>query len=148
MLPSFRVPPLSHRSLLTGIGVIAVVVAAAVALIWNSPSGGLPSSGNGEGDLLKDIGVKLAGVVALIYGLAWLLRRLSAGRPDAAVGWPRLELVDTLALGPQRAVHLIKAGGRTFIVGATPSQLTRLGELVEGEGDWVEAPRSGQETEA
>ena len=148
MLPSFRLLPLSGRSLLTGVGLIAVVVVAGVVLIWNSPSGGLPGSGSREADLLKDIGVKLAGVVALIYGFAWLLRRLSAGRPNAAAGWPRLELLDTLALGPQRAVHLIRAGGRTFIVGATPSQLTRLGELAEGDGDWVEVPGSGQETDA
>ncbi len=145
---AFRLPPLNRRNLLTGIALVALVVAAALALIWTSPSGRLPGLRNGEGDLLTDIGVKLAGVVALIYGFAWLLRRLSAGRATAAARWPRLELVDTLALGPQRTVHLIKAGGRTFIVGATASQLTRLGELAEGEGDWLEVPGSGQETDA
>lgn len=79
---------------------------------------------------LIDVAFKLAVVIGLIYGLAWVLRRTSVAR----LGWaPRsersLELVETLALGQQRSIHLVRVGGRVLAVGATPSQVSVLTEI-------------------
>lgn len=83
--------------------------------------------------LALDVLLKLGLVIALVYASAWLLRRgpFAASLRDARRH--PLELVDTLSLGPQRAVHLIRVGRRSFLVGSTASQITRLGELDEEE---------------
>lgn len=53
-------------------------------------------------------------------------RRFSAG---AGAGSGRLRVVERVALGPDRALVLVRAGGRVFLVGSAPQQLTLLAEL-------------------
>ncbi|MCI9236551.1 MAG: flagellar biosynthetic protein FliO [Anaerotruncus sp.] len=53
-------------------------------------------------------------------------RRFSAG---AGAGSGRLRVVERVALGPDRALVLVRAAGRVFLVGSAPQQLTLLAEL-------------------
>ena len=52
-------------------------------------------------------------------------RRFSAG---AGAGSGRLRVVERVALGPDRALVLVRAGGRVFLVGSAPQQLTLLAD--------------------
>ena len=88
-------------------------------------------------DFVADIGIKLVAVLGLAYGSLTLLKRAGGGGPTVAraasgssVG---LRVVSSLALAPNRTVHVLQVpGGKTLLVGATPNQvnlLTELGEL-------------------
>ena len=116
------------------------------AAIWfgNAALGGAPPSGEtvpvvtsglplGDVPILDleavaDMGLKLGLVAGLIYGLFWLLKRFKRSGGATAAGFG-LDLVESLSLGNQRQVHVIRAGGKLVLIGATASQITRLAEL-------------------
>ena len=104
---------------------------------------GLPES-SGPGFDLFDIGIKLAAVLGLAYGSLVLLKRGGFGGATAAGtgGSPQaMRVVSSLALAPNRTVHVIKVpGGRTLLVGATPNAVNLLADLGEvAETDTPEA---------
>jgi flagellar biosynthetic protein FliO len=85
-----------------------------------------------------DIGFKLIAVLALAYGSMLLLKRIGFGGVAAVGnggGGPGMRVVSSLALAPNRSVHVLKVpGGKTLLVGATPNQvnlIADLGELAE-----------------
>jgi len=41
----------------------------------------------------------------------------------------QIKLVETLYLGSRKALHLIKAGDKSIIIGTTPTTITRIAEL-------------------
>lgn len=107
--------------------------ALAVVLVAGLPFLSALAGGQGEGIwLVLDMSIKLAAVILLIYACAWGLRALGNGPRFAARPRP-LRLVDTLALGDRRAIHVVRVGDRALIVGATPQQITPLGELTPAE---------------
>jgi flagellar biogenesis protein FliO len=83
--------------------------------------------------------VMLVGVVALAVLLLSLGRRFGVGRPSGP-----LELVGRLPLDGRRAVYLVRVGETVYVVGASESGLSKLGELPK---DGVELPK-GQATDA
>jgi flagellar biogenesis protein FliO len=95
---------------------------------------GLPES-SGPGFDFFDIGIKLAAVLGLAYGSLLLLKRAGFGGATAAAtgGSPQaMRVVSSLALAPNRTVHVIKVpGGRTLLVGATPNAVNLLADLGE-----------------
>jgi flagellar biosynthetic protein FliO len=93
---------------------------------------------------LTDIGLKLVVVLALAYGSLMLLRRMGIGGSGSAKGngpVPAMRVVSSLALAPNRSVHVIKVpGGRTLLVGATPNSVNLLSDLGDvAEDDTPEA---------
>jgi flagellar protein FliO/FliZ len=89
---------------------------------------------------VMDIGIKLVAVLALAYGSLMLLKRAGFGGATAAstsASPQGVRIVSSLALAPNRSVHVLKVpGGRTLLVGATPNAvnlLADLGELAETE---------------
>lgn len=86
-----------------------------------------------------DIAFKLIAVLALAYGSLYLLKRFGMGGTAAARtgATPTMRVVSSLALAPNRSVHVLKVpGGKTLLVGATPNQvnlIADLGELPEDE---------------
>jgi flagellar biogenesis protein FliO len=42
-----------------------------------------------------------------------------------------LEVLDSTSLGPNRAVYVVRAGGKRLVLGVTQNQITALGELDE-----------------
>jgi len=70
------------------------------------------------------VGVAMAAAVA---GLRWWTKR--AASPRSTTGLMRV--VDTLAVGNGRTIHLLALGERVLVVGATAQTLTYLTELDE-----------------
>ena len=80
-----------------------------------------------------DIGIKLAAVLGLAYGSLMLLKRAGIGGASAGRSGGTnqgMRVVSSLALAPNRTVHVIKvAGGRTLLIGATPNAVNLLADL-------------------
>jgi flagellar biogenesis protein FliO len=87
----------------------------------------------GPGFDVYDIGIKLAAVLGLAYGSLMLLKRAGIGGASAGRSGGTnqgMRVVSSLALAPNRTVHVIKvAGGRTLLIGATPSAVNLLADL-------------------
>jgi flagellar protein FliO/FliZ len=87
-----------------------------------------------------DVGIKLIAVLALAYGSLMVLKKVGIGGTGASTAGgsaQSLRVISSLALAPNRSVHLIRVpGGKTLLVGATPNAvnlLADLGELADGE---------------
>jgi flagellar protein FliO/FliZ len=86
-------------------------------------SGSSVSTGSAGADVIRTI-VGLAVVLAVIYGVYWLLRsaaRAKAGRSDERIG-----VVATTPLAPNRSLHLVRAGDELILLGATDHSITPL----------------------
>lgn len=97
---------------------------APVTLSTNQP----PTPGLfADAGLFLSVLLKLGAVIALIYGSLFLLKRWQGG---ALTARPRqLTIVETTRLSPRQALHLVQAGDRTLLIGATDQSLTLLTEL-------------------
>jgi flagellar biosynthetic protein FliO len=88
---------------------------------------------------LADIAIKLVAVLALIYGSLMLLKRFGfggVGGVRTSSSSPGVRVVASIALAPNRSVHVIKApGGKTLLVGSTPNSVNLLTELDETDPD-------------
>ncbi|HEX2922770.1 MAG TPA: flagellar biosynthetic protein FliO [Chloroflexota bacterium] len=80
------------------------------------------------GDLLWDVIVKTALVLALLYGVLWLVKRYY-GRTASTPKGAGIVLIQSTHLGPGRALHLVGVGSRTLLLGATSQQVSLLAEL-------------------
>jgi flagellar biogenesis protein FliO len=84
-----------------------------------------------------DLGVKLAAVLGLAYGSLLLLKKAGIGGAGGGLRGPDgtrqgLQVVSSLVLAPNRSVHVLKVpGGKTLLVGATPTQVNLISELSE-----------------
>jgi flagellar protein FliO/FliZ len=90
-----------------------------------APSGSTSTTavGGTGGDIVRTI-VGLAIVLAVIYGVYWLLR--SAGRARSGRADERIGVIATTPLAPNRALHLVRAGDELILVGATEHSITPL----------------------
>ena len=81
----------------------------------NSSASGAHTSSGGASIVRTIVG--LAIVIAVIWGLTWILRQVKAGRephlPDAG-----LTSVAALTLGSGRSVHLVRAGNDYLLLGS------------------------------
>ncbi len=82
-----------------------------------------PAPGTSLVRLLLALGV----VVALVYAVAWLLRR--SGRHRVGSRGRLMEVVDVLPLGPRSRLVAVRIGGRTVVVGAGDHAVTPVAEL-------------------
>ena len=80
-----------------------------------------PSAGGG---LVRTI-VGLAIVIAVIYGLYWVLKQVKASREERASG-QGLGTLATLPLGPNRSLHLVRAGGEVVLLGVGEGGVTPI----------------------
>lgn len=105
---------------------------------------------SGGGSMVRTI-VGLAIVLAVIYGLHWVLKQVKASREERSDG-TGLTPVATLPLGSNRSLHVVRAGREVLVVGSgehgvTPVRayserearaLGILDEEGEGEGEIIE----------
>jgi flagellar protein FliO/FliZ len=89
------------------------------------------AAGPGSGGLVRTI-VGLAVVIGVIYGLYWILKQVKSSREDRAAG-DGLRSLATLPLGPNRALHLIRAGGEVVLVGVGEGGVTPIRTYTEEE---------------
>src|SRR3954452_1856631 len=82
------------------------------------------AGGGGGGGLVRTI-VGLAIVIGVIYGLYWVLRQVKSSKEASASGHG-LSAVATLPLGPNRALHMVRAGREVVLVGAGENGVTPI----------------------
>lgn len=83
----------------------------------------------GGGSLLRFI-FGLVVVLAVIYGVHWLLKKWGHSRLEGVAGRAGvIDVVATTALAQGRALHLVRVGDELVLVGATDQSITRIGEL-------------------
>lgn len=77
-----------------------------------------------------DLAVKLAFVIALIYGVIAALRWMQRHKLSSMSNSNAIHVLETTGLAPGRTLHLVEVGHKTLLIGATDHQLTLLTELV------------------
>jgi flagellar protein FliO/FliZ len=137
--------------LIKAVHVLAVVAVCACGLLLASPAMAdqfrpdttpLPSDvtgggsaataapGTGTGAIVRGV-VGLAIVLAVIYGLYWLLRTTTRGRKGK--GDSRIEVVATTQLAQHRSLHLVRTGDEMILVGTSEHSVTPLRVYAAGE---------------
>ena len=76
--------------------------------------------------------VGLAVVVAVIYGLYSILKQVKSSREERVVG-AGLETKATVPLGPNRSLHLVRAGNELVLVGVADHAVTPIRTYTEEE---------------
>jgi flagellar protein FliO/FliZ len=89
------------------------------------------ATAGGGGSMVRTV-VGLVIVVAVIYGLYWILRQVKAGREERTVG-SGLETTATVALGANRSLHLVRAGNELVLVGVADHAVTPIRTYTEAE---------------
>lgn len=104
------------------------------------------SAGTSSGGAFVRLIVGLFIVIAVIFGVYWLLkiynRSKKGGAGNGATG---IDVVTTAPLGPNRNIHLVRVGDELLLVGSaeqaitrlrtyTPEQSRRLEQHLEGSG--------------
>jgi flagellar protein FliO/FliZ len=124
------------------------------------------SSVGGSGGSMARTFIGLAVVVAVIYGLTWVLRQMKkSSSGEAGATGTGLTTEASLPLGPNRSVHLIRAGRELVLVGVAEHGITPIrtytedealglglieqpqltvGDLIEGEAREVPSGASGK----
>jgi flagellar protein FliO/FliZ len=88
------------------------------------------SSGAGGGIVRTIVG--LAVVIGVIVGLHWVLKQIKSSRESSSTGGG-LKPLSTLALGPGRALHLVRAGNEIVLVGVAEHGVTPVRVYTEEE---------------
>ena len=135
---------LAQLSIAASAAMAGILVPAQVALAKPSGPGestplNLPaqtvhssSTPGASGGSLVHTFIGLAIVLAVIYGLYWVLKQVKASKDERNSG-QGLSSVATLALGPNRAVHLVKSGREYVLVGASEHGVTPIRTYSEDE---------------
>jgi flagellar protein FliO/FliZ len=89
------------------------------------------AGGSGGGSLARTF-VGLAIVIAVIYGLYWILKQVKSGREERASG-SGLASIATLPLGPNRSLHMVRSGREYVLVGASEHGVTPIRTYTEEE---------------
>lgn len=92
---------------------------------------GAAASDAGGGGLVRTI-VGLFVVIAVIYGVTWLLKQAKASREGDAYG-AGLASSASLPLGGTRALHLVRAGNEWILLGVTDGGVTPVRTYTEDE---------------
>jgi flagellar biosynthetic protein FliO len=93
-------------------------------------------------DAFLRTGIGLVVVVALIYGVYWLLKRYSGSKSGRSDG--RMAIVATTALAPNRALHLVSVGDELVLVGSAEQGVTPVRVYTEEEAEILRARLDGE----
>ena len=86
----------------------------------------------GSGGSLTRTFLGLAVVVAVIYGLYWVLQQVKKSREERAHG-QGLHVEATVPLGPNRSLHLVRAGRELVLVGVAEQGVVPIRTYTEDE---------------
>jgi flagellar protein FliO/FliZ len=82
-----------------------------------------------SGGSLVEVTLALLAIVALIAGLAWLMKRM---RGFGATGHDRIQVLSERALGPKERCVLVRVGGTDILVGVATGSVNTLHVFPEG----------------
>lgn len=84
---------------------------------------GGPGASTGTLGTLLSLGAGLLAVIAIIYGCAWIIRRMNGmtGMNNNAI-----KVVSVMAIGARERIALIEVGGQQILLGITPSAIRTL----------------------
>ncbi len=85
----------------------------------------------GGGSLVRTI-VGLAIVLAIIFGLRWVLKQVKASREERGDG-TGLSAMGSLPLGSNRSLHVVRAGREVLVVGSGEQGVTAVRSYDEDE---------------
>lgn len=75
-------------------------------------------------------------IVAAIFVISWLLKRMTNTRIQQANTTSLIKIVDRRALSPKACMYLVEIHGKQFVVGETAANIAVLGEFpAEAEKD-------------
>ena len=86
--------------------------------------------GLASADLYRMIG-SFALVLAIMAALLWALRKLQS-RMNSPHSGRRLNVIESLSVGPRQKFALLRVGQHEVLVGITPTQMTALAHWPEG----------------
>jgi len=157
-----RIPPFIFGAASAAIGLVLLAPASALAAPGSTESTplNLPADGGAKkvtgassgGSLVRTI-VGLAIVLLVIYGVAWVLKQLKASKEERLRG-SGIESAAVVPLGPNRALHLVRAGRELVLLGVAEHGVTpirtyseeealELGIIGEDDDDGDDVPRAG-----
>ena len=84
-----------------------------------------PSAGGG----LFEVTLALLAIVALIAGLAWLMKRM---RGFGIAGHDRIQILSERALGPKERCVLVRVGATEILIGVAAGSVNTLHVFPEG----------------
>jgi flagellar protein FliO/FliZ len=92
-----------------------------------------PSAGGG----LMEVTLALLVIVALIAGLAWLMKR---ARGFGVAGHDRIQVLGERAMGPKERCVLVRVGATEILLGVASGGVTALHVFPEGASTEAPAP--------
>ena len=136
-----RIPPFIYGAASAALSVVLLAPAVALGATGtgeNTPLS-LPADGgakkvttaSGSGSLVRTF-VGLAIVLAVIYGIAWVLKQVKRSKEERGQG-TSLETTAVVALGPNRSLHLVRAGRELVLVGVAEHGVTPIRTYTEDE---------------
>lgn len=125
----------------------ADAAAAATATTVPAQESKAPGFSLGGGDVVSlalRLGLVAVIIAGSIFGLRWWGKKTTG--PKSSTGF--LRVIDTLAVGNGRTIHLVALGDRVIAVGATAQQLSYLNELTSDESRRVleSLPRGSEQS--
>jgi len=105
---------------------IALAISTVPALAQESAENGSSEAAAGAPDTLATVltlGLGLLAVIVIIYGCAWLIRRMTGmtGMNNNAI-----RVVSVMAIGTRERIALVEVGGQQILLGVTPSAIRTL----------------------
>jgi len=92
-----------------------------------------PTGASSGGGLVRTF-VGLAVVIAVIYGLYWVLRQVKSSREERTTG-QGLASQAVVPLGPGRSLHLVKAGRELVLLGVAEQGVTPIRTYTQQEAE-------------
>lgn len=100
-----------------------------------APGTGLAAQApSAAGSLVQTI-LSLGFVIALLVGLAWLLKRFG---PKHITGGTKVKLVGALSVGARERILVVEVGEQWIVVGASPGRMNALATMPRQETDEAE----------
>lgn len=84
-----------------------------------------PAAGSSSGSLVRMFG-GLAIVLAVIYGVYWLLKTYGRSKRRDAPADNRLAVLGTTTLAPNRSLHLVRVGQEVLLIGSAEQSVTPI----------------------
>jgi flagellar biogenesis protein FliO len=76
----------------------------------------------------------LAVLLVVILGLAAIYISKKLMPRITSLSGKKIQICETVRLGPHKAIHLIKTGEQTFLIGSTSESITKIAEITDSSG--------------